>query len=160
VSDVHSFGLPAKPLKDKQPLSAFGGAQDRVAVGPMSPTIQLASSNLHLASQRPKVQIGAAGFGARLAQWPRDRPGARPPEGTNAAEVWQRPALQWKSRSPPAPSTHAVADIAHQDARCLTWSEAVLSGVPNGIRTRAAALKGRSPRPLDDGDPISTATIA
>jgi hypothetical protein len=23
---------------------------------------------------------------------------------------------------------------------------------PNGIRTRAAALKGRSPRPLDDGD--------
>jgi hypothetical protein len=27
-----------------------------------------------------------------------------------------------------------------------------MSGVPNGIRTRAAALKGRSPRPLDDGD--------
>ena len=25
------------------------------------------------------------------------------------------------------------------------------SGAPNGIRTRAAALKGRCPRPLDDG---------
>ena len=25
-------------------------------------------------------------------------------------------------------------------------------GIPNGIRTRVAALKGRSPRPLDDGD--------
>jgi hypothetical protein len=25
--------------------------------------------------------------------------------------------------------------------------------IPNGIRTRAAAVKGRSPRPLDDGDP-------
>ena len=25
-------------------------------------------------------------------------------------------------------------------------------GVPNGIRTRVAALKERSPRPLDDGD--------
>ena len=87
MSGVHSFGLPAKPLKDKQLLSAFGGAQDRVAAGPMSPTIELASSNFHLASQRPEVQIGAAGFGAGLAQWTRDRLGARPAEGANAAEV-------------------------------------------------------------------------
>jgi hypothetical protein len=27
----------------------------------------------------------------------------------------------------------------------------VADGAPNGIRTRAAALKGRCPRPLDDG---------
>ena len=87
MSGVHSFGLPAKPLKDEKLLSAVGGTQDRVAVGPMSPTIELASSNFHLASQPPEVQIGAAGFGARLAQRPRDRPGARPPDGTNAAEV-------------------------------------------------------------------------
>ncbi len=26
------------------------------------------------------------------------------------------------------------------------------NGAPNGTRTRVAALKGRSPRPLDDGD--------
>ena len=25
---------------------------------------------------------------------------------------------------------------------------------PNGIRTRAAAVKGRCPRPLDDGGPL------
>ena len=29
---------------------------------------------------------------------------------------------------------------------------------PNGIRTRAAALKGRSPRPLDDGGFTGTAS--
>ena len=27
-----------------------------------------------------------------------------------------------------------------------------LDGVPNGIRTRVSALRGRCPRPLDDGD--------
>ncbi len=56
MSGMHSFGLPAEPLKDKQLLSAFGGAQDRVAVGPMSPTIEFASSNFHLASQRLEVR--------------------------------------------------------------------------------------------------------
>ena len=29
----------------------------------------------------------------------------------------------------------------------------IFSGTPNGIRTRVAAVKGRSPRPLDDGSP-------
>lgn len=28
----------------------------------------------------------------------------------------------------------------------------ILNGIPSGIRTRVAALKGQSPRPLDDGD--------
>src|SRR5699024_9756831 len=26
--------------------------------------------------------------------------------------------------------------------------------IPNGIRTRVTAVKGRGPRPLDDGDPV------
>ena len=30
---------------------------------------------------------------------------------------------------------------------------------PNGIRTRAAALKGRCPRPLDDGGSTDTAAL-
>ena len=35
---------------------------------------------------------------------------------------------------------------------CFALSEPGFVGIPNGIRTRAAALKGRCPRPLDDGD--------
>ena len=33
----------------------------------------------------------------------------------------------------------------------LTVTRMGLRGAPNGIRTRVAALKGRCPRPLDDG---------
>ena len=35
----------------------------------------------------------------------------------------------------------------------------VVSGAPNGIRTRAAALKGRCPRPLDDGGRAAFAAL-
>src|ERR1700679_118753 len=38
---------------------------------------------------------------------------------------------------------------ALQDLALLTVPQ--LTRAPNGIRTRAAALKGRCPRPLDDG---------
>ena len=90
------------------------------------------------------------------AQRPSAKQTCAKPRETQAAEVRLCPALGWQSRSPPAPSAHAVADVGHNAVRCLTWSEAVLSCVPNGVRTRAAALKGRCPRPLDDGDLSST----
>src|SRR5450432_1197072 len=38
-------------------------------------------------------------------------------------------------------------------------SLACASRAPNGIRTRAAALKGRCPRPLDDGGSTVTAAL-
>ncbi len=40
--------------------------------------------------------------------------------------------------------------LPHLD--CCFLQVVVLSGVPNEIRTRVAAVKGRCPRPLDDGD--------
>jgi hypothetical protein len=33
-------------------------------------------------------------------------------------------------------------------------------GVPRGIRTPVTAVKGRCPRPLDDGDEVETASAA
>ena len=35
----------------------------------------------------------------------------------------------------------------------IQLAEHCLCGVPTGIRTPVAAVKGRCPRPLDDGDP-------
>jgi hypothetical protein len=34
----------------------------------------------------------------------------------------------------------------------IIFRESMPDGIPNGIRTRAATLKGWCPRPLDDGD--------
>ena len=34
----------------------------------------------------------------------------------------------------------------------LDFGLVILAGVPDGIRTRVTAVKGRCPRPLDDGD--------
>ncbi len=42
---------------------------------------------------------------------------------------------------------------AHYECAALPIELHRHSGGPNGIRTRAAALKGRCPRPLDDGTP-------
>src|SRR6185437_3579271 len=38
---------------------------------------------------------------------------------------------------------------------CWLQGSCIYHRAPNGIRTRAAALKGRSPRPLDDGDAVT-----
>ena len=40
-----------------------------------------------------------------------------------------------------------------REALVLMTPETVLR-TPNGIRTRATAVKGRGPGPLDDGDPV------
>jgi hypothetical protein len=36
----------------------------------------------------------------------------------------------------------------------------IAGGTPNGIRTRVAAVKGRNPRPLDDGSERACAMLA
>ena len=66
------------------------------------------------------------------------------------------PPTQRRAGEPPQPSRECSSGAADR-----AWpignpylSEALNCGetsAPNGIRTRAAALKGRCPRPLDDG---------
>lgn len=64
-----------------------------------------------------------------------------------------------RGRSGSRPSTGRSTLRVRVPARCLGGHEkshlpvAVASnGAPNGTRTRVTALKGRCPRPLDDGD--------
>ena len=55
------------------------------------------------------------------------------------------------------PATSAVTgrranQLRHRALLCDSLT--VVARTPNGIRTRATAVKGRRPRPLDDGGPI------
>ena len=53
----------------------------------------------------------------------------------------------------------ATSAVTGRRANQLRYGALLVLRAPNGIRTRAAALKGRSPRPLDDGD-LGPATSA
>ena len=50
------------------------------------------------------------------------------------------------------PATSAVTGRRANQLRYGALGKALLR-IPNGIRTRATAVKGRGPGPLDDGDP-------
>ena len=49
-----------------------------------------------------------------------------------------------------------IERLRRDRAKPASGSVGMKFGVPDGIRTRVLALKGRRPRPLDDGDAIST----
>ena len=56
------------------------------------------------------------------------------------------------------PATSAVTgrranQLRHKANRIFNSAQHFRVGTPNGIRTRAAAVKGQCPRPLDDGGP-------
>jgi hypothetical protein len=81
----------------------------------MSPTLELTSSNFHVASQpresrsKPLDSVHA---------WPSRRETGLEqdhPRELMRLRLWQCPALRWKSRSLPAPSAHAVADTVRRD---------------------------------------------
>ena len=52
------------------------------------------------------------------------------------------------------PSTQALSRTAWMAMSCKCGLKKI--GVPNGIRTRVAGVKGQCPRPLDDGDARAT----
>ncbi|CAO5160832.1 hypothetical protein FAIPA1_10583 [Frankia sp. AiPs1] len=48
-------------------------------------------------------------------------------------------------------TSYRYLDSVNHAKYLLLVADLLLSGAPNGIRTRATALKGRRPGPLDDG---------
>ena len=46
----------------------------------------------------------------------------------------------------------ALKNFCHISGSYVTFKAVLLLRAPNGIRTRVTAVKGRCPRPLDDGD--------
>ena len=50
------------------------------------------------------------------------------------------------------PATSAVTGRRANQLRYVALRTVQDTRIPNGIRTRATAVKGRGPRPLDDGD--------
>src|ERR1700749_3621621 len=52
---------------------------------------------------------------------------------------------------PPGTHTMPLGAVPAGGVTVLLRIRQTLSGAPNGIRTRVAALKGRCPGPLDDG---------
>ena len=55
---------------------------------------------------------------------------------------------------------YGASCCARQRRDLTTWFPLTRIRTPNGIRTRATAVKGRGPRPLDDGDPYSMGLTA
>ena len=66
-----------------------------------------------------------------------------------------RPLLLGATPTGLEPATSAVTGRRANQLRYGALLKALLR-IPNGIRTRATAVKGRGPGPLDDGDPTST----
>ena len=107
-----------------------GGAAGTVAAVRRGPTRTRADVRM-ATNRRPRRVAGTGAFA-------RDVPGAGAGHGPGAAAIDGRVGLSTRSLPWPAAETRRSDDD--------------LRNAPNGIRTRVAALKGRSPRPLDDGD--------
>ena len=77
----------------------------------MCPDAEFASSNLLWQASDWRSRSRAAGVGAGLPSGVRETDLRRSHEGPKRLSVRQCPALRRQSRSPLAPSAHAVADI-------------------------------------------------
>ena len=92
----------------------------------------------------------ATWLGDEVPRWnsPPRWPVASPTRGMLAVRHirWMRRALDCTTPSPTG-------------QHCLYIRRFIMFGVPTGIRTPVAAVRGRCPRPLDDGDEAGERTI-
>jgi hypothetical protein len=99
----------------------------------------------------------AAGRGVGNAAWVRMRAEDLPAGLGRFRAVTFAASFHWMDRPQVASAVTTMLDPGGGGAGRRAWlpGRGTLtgenSGAPNGIRTRVAALKGRCPRPLDDG---------
>ena len=86
--------------------------------------------------------------------------GARPSAARRHGRESRTPCRSPSSRrSSPASSRRVILDPGESSLLCPvqnTSRNRGFSGVPKGIRTPVAAVKGQCPRPLDDGDEVGS----
>jgi hypothetical protein len=74
------------------------------------------------------------------------------PDGSDAFDAIAAPVGQFTVSLAHVARTTGDLKLLVSSWRLLKWpTTRTFASSPNGIRTRAAALKGRCPRPLDDG---------
>ncbi len=152
---VRSLRAAPTTLERSQPLSGMGRTHDAghaqvVALqrvrAPEHPPVPLG----HVDLGTVRLVLGPTSAGPFLAQ---AVSGARIRAGQIAVPTGFEPATStltgWRAR--PSCSTGPV--FGSTDARTGSGANWSFVRTPNGIRTRVSALKGRDPRPLDDGGP-------
>ncbi len=106
------------------------------------------------ATHQPRHTQEPQASGADMGLFAVARGGVEPPTFRfSVGRSYQLSYLALTSRATPTGLEPATSAVTGRRANQLRYGASCeVMRIPNGIRTRATAVKGRGPRPLDDGD--------